>query len=95
MSKTFIIEMNCVRARCALFSYFVSILDFYFATGKDQAGKSRNYPSHRKPYSSGREGIGGPKEKNDSTANSNTPRYFDMRLQKQREKGRLKSSSLY
>ena len=62
--------------------------------GKDQAGKSHNYPSYRKPYSSVREGIGGRKKKNDSTANSNTPRYFDVLLQKHREKGRLKSSSL-
>ena len=95
MTKKFIIEMNCLGARCALFSYFVFVLDFYFAMGKYQAGKSDNYPSHRKPYSSRIEGIGGWKKKNDSTANSNTPRYFDMWLQKQREKGRLKSSSLY
>ena len=92
MSKKFIIEKHCVRARCALFSYFLSVLDFYFAMGKNQAEKSHNNPSHRKPYSSGREGIGGRKKKNGSTANSNTPRYFDMRLQKQREKGRLKLS---
>ena len=57
MSKRVIIEKNCVRTRHALFSYFVSVLDFYFAIGKDQAGKSHNYPSHRKPYSSGRKGI--------------------------------------
>ena len=60
---------------------------------KDQAGKSHNYPSHRKPYSSGRKGIGGRKKKNDSVATSNTPTYFDVQLQKQREKGRLKWSS--
>ena len=63
--------------------------------GKDQAGKSHNYPSHRKSYSSGIKGIGGRKKKNDRAATSNTPRYFDMQLQKQKEKGRLKSSSLY
>ena len=63
--------------------------------GKDQAGKSHNYPSHRKPYSSGRKGIGGRKKKNDSAATSNTPTYFDMQPQKKREKGRLKLSSLY
>ena len=37
--------------------------------GKDQAGKSHNYPSHRKRYSSGRKGIGG-RKKNDSVATS-------------------------
>ena len=58
--------------------------------GKDQAGKSHNYPSCRKPYSSGRKGIGGWKKKNDSAATSNKPTYFDMQLHKQREKGRLK-----
>ena len=63
--------------------------------GKDQAGKSHKYPSHRKPYSSGRKGIGGRKKKNDSAATSNTPTYFDMQPQKKREKGRLKLSSLY
>ena len=63
--------------------------------GKDQAGESHNYPSHRKPYSSGRKGIGGWKKKNDSAATSNMPTHFDMQLQKQREKGTLKSSSLY
>ena len=63
MSKKFIIEKHCVRARCALFSYFLSVLDFYFAMGKNQAEKSHNNPSHRKPYSSGREGIGGRKKK--------------------------------
>ena len=62
--------------------------------GKDQAGKSHNYPSHRKPYSSRRKGIGGRKKKNDIAATSNTPTYFDIQLQKRREKGRLKSSSL-
>ena len=35
------------------------------------------------------------KKKNDSVATSNMPTYFDMQLQRQREKGRLKSSSLY
>ena len=63
--------------------------------GKDQAGKSHNYPSQKKPYSSGRKGIGGRKKKNDNVATSNMPTYFDMQLQKQREKGRLKLSSLY
>ena len=57
---------------------------------KDQAGKSHNYPSHKKPYSSERKSIGGRKKKNDSAATSNTPTYFDMQLHKQREKGRLK-----
>ena len=63
--------------------------------GKDQAGKSHNYPSHRKPYSSGRKGIGGQKKKNYSVATSNTSTYFDVQLQKQRQKGRLKWSSSY
>ena len=63
--------------------------------GKDQAGKIHNYPSHRKPYSSGWKGINGQKKKNDSVATSNTSTYFDMQLQKQREKVRLKLSSLY
>ena len=92
MSKRVIIEKNCVRTQHVLFSYFVSVLDFYFAIGKDQAGKSHNYPSHRKPYSSGRKRS---KEKIYSATTSNTLTYFDMQLQKQREKGRLKSSSLY
>ena len=95
MSKKAIIEKNCVRTCCALFSYFVSVLDFQFKMGKDQAGKNHNYPLYRKPYSSGRKGISGRKKKNDRAATSNTPRYFDMQLQKQKEKGRLKSSSLY
>ena len=63
--------------------------------GKDQAGKSHNYQSHRKSYSCERRGIGGRKKKNDRAATSNTPRNFDIQLQKQGEKGRLKSSSLY
>ena len=63
MSKRVIIEKNCVRTQHVLFSYFVSVLDFYFAIGKDQAGKSHNYPSHRKPYSSGRKSIDGRKKK--------------------------------
>ena len=63
MSKKVIIEKNCVRTRRALCSYFVSVLDFYLAMGKDQAGKSHNYPSHRKPDSSGRKGICGRKKK--------------------------------
>ena len=63
--------------------------------GKGQVGKSHNYLSHRKPYSSGRKGNSGQKKKNDSAATSNMPTYFDMQLQKQRGKGRLKSSSLY
>ena len=63
--------------------------------GKDQAGKSHYYPSHRKSYSSGKKGISCRKKKNDRAATSNTPRYFDMQLLKQKEKGRLKSSSLY
>ena len=63
--------------------------------GKDEAGKSHNYPSHRRPYSSGRKGIGGREKKNDSATTSNPPTYFGIQLQKQREKGRFKSSSLY
>ena len=62
---------------------------------EDQAGKSHNYPSHRKPYSSGRKGISGQKKKNDIAATFSTPTSFDMQLQKQREKSRLKWSSLY
>ena len=35
------------------------------------------------------------RKKHDSVATSNMPTYFEMQLQYQREKGRLKSSSLY
>ena len=63
MSKKAIIEKNCVRTCCALFSYFVSILDFQFTMGKDQAGKNHNYPLYRKPYLPGRKGISGWKKK--------------------------------
>ena len=62
---------------------------------KDQTGKSHNYPSYRKPYSSGRKGNNDQKKKNDSIATSNMPTYFDIQLQLQREKVRLKSGCLY
>ena len=80
MSKKAIIEKNCVRTCCALFSYFVSVLDFQFKMGKDQAGKNHNYPLYRKPYSSGRKGIGGRKKKNDRAATSNMLYFLHKRI---------------
>ena len=47
-------------------------------------GKSHNYPSYRKPYSSGHleERVTMIRRKeNDSVATSNMPTYFDMQLQ--------------
>ena len=57
---------------------------------KNQIGKSHNYPSQRKPYSSTRKGIGGCKKKvaADSTI-SPAPTYFDKQLKKQKEQGMI------
>ena len=62
---------------------------------KNQIGKSHNYPSQRKPYSSTRKGIGGRKKKvaTDATISS-APTYFDKQLKKQKEQEQLEKFSL-
>ena len=57
---------------------------------KNQIGKSHNYPSQRKPYSSTRKGIGGRKKKvaTDSTISSGLT-YSDKQLKKEKEPGMI------